>query len=150
MHAITVEEVRDPSRLTRVAPGVFDDAPRADLIAQYLASPGHHLVLAFDGDLVVGQVAAVVHRHCGKAAELYLDEVGVADGYLRRGIATRMVEAMLAIGREAGCEACWLGTEQDNGPARALYARWQPAPARIMMYDFPLGPDGTWSGDLAA
>jgi aminoglycoside 6'-N-acetyltransferase I len=32
-----------------------------------------------------------------------------------------MLDEMFAIGRAAGCEEAWVGTELDNGPARRLY-----------------------------
>jgi ribosomal protein S18 acetylase RimI-like enzyme len=122
----------------RIAPGVFDEAIDPERLSAYLAEPGHLMVLAFDGDLVVGQVAAVIHRHPDKPDELFLDEVGTADAYVRRGIATAMVERMLEEGRRRGCAECWLGTEPDNVAARALYRKWQPEPEPILMYMFDL------------
>ena len=111
----------DAAIFDRVADGVFDEPINPDRLAAYLAEPGHYLVVAMHRDAVVGQVAAVVHKHPDKAAELYLDDVGVAPEFHRRGIARRMVEAMMAIGRELGCEEVWVGTEHDNVPARRLY-----------------------------
>lgn len=128
----------DAGVFANVADGVFDAAPVPARIAAYLAEPGHLMVLAFDDGRVVGQVAAVIHRHPDKPAELYIDEVGVADAYLRRGIATRMVDLMLAEGRARGCEECWVGTEPDNEPARALYRKWQDEAEPFVMYLFDL------------
>jgi ribosomal protein S18 acetylase RimI-like enzyme len=138
VETIAIERVRSADRLVRIAPGVFDAPVVPERLRAYLDSPGHLLVLAFDGDLVVGQVAAVIHRHPDKPTELYLDEVGTADAYLRRGIATGMIREMLGWGRELGCEECWLGTEVDNHAARALYRRWQNAPEPFLMYLFDL------------
>ena len=39
--------------LARLAPDVFDEPIDADRLAAYLAAPGHLMLLAFDGDLVV-------------------------------------------------------------------------------------------------
>ena len=89
----------------------------------YLSQPGHHMIVAMHEDVVVGQTAAVVHRHPDKPTELYIDEVGVAAGYRRQGIARRMLELMLAHGKAIGCEEAWVGTEPDNLPARGLYER---------------------------
>ncbi len=124
----------DEALLDRVADGVFDEAIDPARLVAYLATPGHLMVVAMAGDTVVGQVAAVVHRHPDKPTELYIDEVGTADAWLRQGIATSMLEAMFAIGRELGCEEAWLGTEPDNAPARALYDRFGVLAEDVAVY----------------
>ena len=77
-------------------------------------------VRRLDGE-VVGQCAAVIHRHPDKATELYIDEVGVSPAFQRRGIARQMIERMVALGKTKGCEEVWVGTERDNAAARGLY-----------------------------
>lgn len=79
------------------------------------------MIVAIVDEIVVGQCAAVVHRHPDKMSELYIDEIGVAPAFQRKGIARKMLGATFEIGREHGCEEAWVGTEPDNGPARALY-----------------------------
>lgn len=109
--------------LHRLADDVFDEPVRADRLAAYLAEPGHIMLVALSGGIVVGQCAGIVHRHPDKMTELYLDEVGVAPAFQRKGIARALVERMFAIGRELGCGEAWVGTEPDNLPARGLYER---------------------------
>ena len=109
--------------LDRVAEDVFDEPVRPDRLAAYLADPGHIMLVAVSDGIVIGQCAAVVHRHPDKVAELYIDEVGVSPAFQRKGIARAMVERMLAIGKELGCGEAWVGTEPDNLPARGLYER---------------------------
>ncbi len=111
----------DDAVVKRIAEDVFDEPVRADRLAAYLASPGHFMIVALAGGVVVGQCAAVIHRHPDKVTELYIDEVGVSPAYQRQGIARRMLDAMVALGREQGCGEAWVGTEPDNVPARALY-----------------------------
>ena len=113
----------DAAVLDRVADEVFDEPVRPERLAAYLAEPGHVMLVAIVGRIVVGQCAAVVHRHPDKVTELYIDEVGVAPAFQRKGIARAMVEKMLAVGRELGCGEAWVGTEPDNLPARGLYER---------------------------
>src|SRR5690606_27644387 len=72
-------------RLSNIALDVFDEPVDPARLSAYLAAPGHLMVLAFDGDLVVGQCTGVVHHHPDKATELYVDEVGTDTAYLRRG-----------------------------------------------------------------
>ncbi|MBZ9989828.1 GNAT family N-acetyltransferase [Mesorhizobium sp. BH1-1-5] len=117
----------DDALVMRVADDVFDEPVRPDRLAAYLAAPGHFMIVAIVDQTVVGQCAAVVHRHPDKVSELYIDEIGVAPPFQRQGIARKMLDAMFEIGRAEGCEEAWVGTEPDNGPARALYeARKEP------------------------
>lgn len=111
----------DDALVMRIAEDVFDEPVRPDRLAAYLASPGHFMIVAFADGIVVGQCAAVIHRHPDKVTELYIDEVGVSPAFQRQGIARKMLDAMFEIGREHGCEEAWAGTEPDNGSARALY-----------------------------
>ncbi|MER8577178.1 GNAT family N-acetyltransferase [Mesorhizobium sp. M1423] len=111
----------DDALVMRVADEVFDEPVRPDRLSAYLAAPGHFMIVALADGVVIGQCAAIVHRHPDKVSELYIDEVGVAPAFQRQGIATRMLDAMFALGREHGCEEAWVSTEPDNVAARALY-----------------------------
>ena len=42
---------------------VFDEAINPAGLTAYLEAPGHLMVLALDGDFVVGQCAGVMHYH---------------------------------------------------------------------------------------
>jgi len=126
---------RDAHVLDRVADDVFDDAIDPARIAAYLAQPGHLMVLAVRGGEVVGQARGMVHRHPDLPTELYIDNLGVAEDRRREGIATRLLDALVAWGRDLGCEEAWVGTEPDNGPARALYeARGSDAETFVMYF----------------
>jgi aminoglycoside 6'-N-acetyltransferase I len=111
----------DDALVKRIAEDVFDEPVRPDRLAAYLASPGHFMIVALADGIVVGQCAAVIHRHPDKVSELYIDEVGVSPAFQRQGIARKMLDAMFALGREQGCGEAWVGTEPDNVAARALY-----------------------------
>jgi len=127
--------------LMQVAEDVFDEPVQADRLAAYLAMPGHFMIVAMAESVVVGQCAAVIHRHPDKVSELYIDEVGVSPTLQRQGIARKMLDAMFALGREHGCGEAWVGTEADNVAARALYdTRKEPhGPAEeFVMYVYEL------------
>ena len=84
----------------RIAPDVFDNAVDRATLAHYLGTPGHHLIVAIAQGEMVGQVAAVVHRHPDlRPTELYIDEVAVTPARQREGIANRLLEAAFALGR---------------------------------------------------
>jgi aminoglycoside 6'-N-acetyltransferase I len=124
----------DEAIFDTIAPEVFDEPVDPQRLRDYLRSPGHVMVLALDGDLVVGQCAAVIHRHPDKATELYIDEVGTASTHRRQGIARAMMAEMFAWGRELGCEEAWLGTELDNIEANGLYRGLAPVEDDPMQY----------------
>jgi len=119
---------------TQVAHEVFDEPVDAVRLHDYLRTPGHVMVLALEGDLVVGQCAAVIHRHPDKPTELYVDEVGTAASHRRQGIARAMMDEMFRWGRELGCEEAWLGTELDNDPANGLYRGYRPVEDDAIQY----------------
>ena len=124
----------DEALFDRVAPDVFDHPVERRQLARYLAMPGHHLIVATVDGQIVGQIAAVVHYHPdGRPTELYVDEVGVTPAFQRQGIGRRLLDAMLSLGRNLGCREAWVGTEQDNDAARALYEpRSEPVESFVM------------------
>lgn len=124
----------DETLFQSIAPDVFDEPIHPERLAAYLRASGHIMVLAFEGDLVVGQCAGVVHSHPDKTTELYVDEVGTASTHRRMGIARLMMDGLFAWGRELGCVEAWLGTETDNEPAKALYRRYRPTEDEVIQY----------------
>ena len=128
----------DAPVLDRVADEVFDEPVDAKRLAAYLAEPGHLMIVAIADGVVVGQCAAVIHRHPDKITELYIDEIGVAASFLRQGIAKRMLDAMFALGKSLGCGEAWVGTENDNAAARRLYESRGAEPEQFVMYVYEL------------
>jgi ribosomal protein S18 acetylase RimI-like enzyme len=124
--------------LRNIAEDVFDMDVVPERLRAYLAEPVNLMIIAVDGDLVIGQAAAVIHKHPDKPDELFIDEVGVSPDWRQRGIARRMMQAMFQLGRSLGCQASWLGTEVDNLPARRLYESFGDDGIEIVMFDFDL------------
>lgn len=138
--AIVIKRMRPGDELVfeAIAPEVFDEPIRPDRLEAYLLEPGHLMLLALEDGLVVGQCAAVIHRHPDKPAELYVDEVGTAATHRRQGIATLLLSAMFAWGRELGCREAWLGTDLDNAEANGLYRKAGGRSDTIAYFDFDL------------
>lgn len=112
----------DLDRLLGVSEGLFDHPLKPDQARAFLADPGHEIVLAFAGDEAVGLASGTVLLHPDKAPALFVNEVGVREGWRRRGIGRAVTERLLAIARARGCdEGTWLATETDNLAALALY-----------------------------
>jgi ribosomal protein S18 acetylase RimI-like enzyme len=128
----------DAALLDRVAADVFDEPVDPTRLAAYVAAPGHLMIVALANGEVVAQVAAVIHGHPDKPTELYIDEVGVTPAMQRQGLARWMLDEMFALGKILGCEEAWVGTENDNRPARGLYETRGAIAEPFVMYVFKL------------
>ncbi|MEJ8561239.1 GNAT family N-acetyltransferase [Yoonia sp. GPGPB17] len=123
--------------LLAVEDGLFDNAIRPDQAEAFLNDPLHELVLAFDGDRVVGMASGQILLHPDKPPAFFVAEVGVHDDYLRQGIGKQMCAKLCDIARARGCEGIWLATEEDNVPARALYRSLDARETKgIVVYDW--------------
>jgi ribosomal protein S18 acetylase RimI-like enzyme len=122
MIEIQLLHANDTNTLTHVAPGVFDDPIDERSTRLFLSDPNHRLVVAVEKDVVVGFVSAVVYFHPDKTGpEMWINEVGVAPDYRRRGIGRQLIERALAEARDAGCVEAWVLTERHNTGAMSLY-----------------------------
>jgi len=111
----------DKALFERIADDVFDHAPTDTRLAAYFATPAHAMWVGLDGDLVVAQGRSIRLHHPDMAPELFIENLGVAPAYRRRGIATRLMREMFRWGAEQGCETMWVGTESVNDGALAFY-----------------------------
>jgi ribosomal protein S18 acetylase RimI-like enzyme len=124
--------------LDNLAEDVFDATIDPRRLATYLEAGGHLLIVARSGEQVVGQVAAYVHHHVDQASDLYIDNLGVCPEFQRQGIARRLVDDMMAWGKEFGCEQAWIVTDTDNIAARNLYAGRGAEAEAIVMYSYAI------------
>ena len=129
---------QDAAVLDRVADDVFDHAVVESLAAEFLADRRHHIIVALDGQSVVGMITALDYVHPDKPAQLWINEVGVAPSHQRQGIGRAMLRAMLAHGRTLGCTEAWLGTEHDNVAARGLYEDAGSTAEPFVLYSFKI------------
>jgi aminoglycoside 6'-N-acetyltransferase I len=118
-HRITRENM---ALLGKVDPDVFDHAIVPERLEAFLAAPGHALFVAVDGGEVIGHARGQVHLQPDRASDLYIDNLGVAPGRQREGIATQLIQELVAWGRGHGCTHSWVATETDNDVAIAFYA----------------------------
>ena len=130
----------DEGVLAAVAAGVFDYSIDPQYSAEFLHDPRHHLVVAVDAGIVVGFASAVHYVHPDKSPELWINEVGVAPTHLRRGLASRLLERLFAVGRALGCGEAWVLTDRSNAAAMRLYASCggSEAPEYQVMFSFDL------------
>ena len=102
---------------------LFDSPPDQETSARFLAAPGHHLFIAYEGDRPVGFVSGVEMTHPDKGTEMFLYELAVHEDFRRRGIGRALVETLFRLGRDLGCYGMWVLTDADNEAARATYGR---------------------------
>jgi len=111
----------DAPLLAHVADDLFDKPIQPHLTAEFLADPRHHICVAVEDGRIVSFASAVHYLHPDKPTELWINEVATAPAYRRRGLSQAVLERLLAHARELGCREAWVLTDEDNGPARALY-----------------------------
>lgn len=129
--------------LDHVAEDVFDADIDADRLSAYLARPEHIMVVAVLDGLVVGQARAVLHHHPDIESECYVDNLGVSPAHQRQGIATQLMNVLIALGQAHGCTEIWLGTEADNQQAVGFYRAYGLIESPVVMFaNFEEDEDG--------
>ena len=119
-------------RIRRLAPGdegivlagaeLFDRPPTEAWTTRFLASDGHHLLVAVEDDeRPIGFISGVETTHPDKGTEMFLYELSVAEPYRGRGIATRLITALADLARGVGCYGMWVLTDDTNAPALGAY-----------------------------
>ena len=130
----------DEPVLDNVATDVFDDALDPRLVAEFLADPRHHLIVAVEDGLVIGFASGLHYVHPDKPGELWINEIGVAESYQRRGIGKRLIRLLLEHGARSGCREAWVLTDRSNDAAMRLYAAagGREIPEQPVMFTFSL------------
>jgi ribosomal protein S18 acetylase RimI-like enzyme len=125
MDPITIRRLgpEDEALVLAAPDDIFDNPPDPSQTRAFLASGMNLLFAAFDGGRMVGFSSGTVLLHPDKPPSLFVNELGTAEGWRRRGIGTALTRRMVEAAREMGCEGIWLGTEVDNAAARATYRK---------------------------
>lgn len=121
--------------LTIVLDDVFDDPIMPEALAAFVAQPNHRLIVALDGETVVGQIRGMILYQPDDNPQLYIDNLGVTPFYQRQGIATKLVIAMIDWGNSQNVAAHWVLTESENTPARALYTKLGLAQRSVQLFE---------------
>lgn len=128
--------------LIRQAAVLFDKPPLPAATAAFLAAPDHHLLVALMGGEPAGFVSGVETIHPDKGTEMFLYELGVAEAFRGRGIGAALVDALIRIAREHGCNGMWVLAAPGNEAAIRTYRRAgaSPAPDTVML-EWRFDPD---------
>jgi ribosomal protein S18 acetylase RimI-like enzyme len=112
--AATVEELVAAEHL-------FDHAVKPEWAQRFLDQADHHLFLAYVDGYPAGFISGVETIHPDKGKEMFLYELGVDEGYRRRGIGRALVERLAVLARERDCYGMWVPVDVGNDPAVATY-----------------------------
>ena len=124
--------------LDRLADGVFDDPVIPAMAREFLDDPRHAIAVAIEDGVVIGFASGVRYVHPDKPSEFWVNEVGVAPAYHRRGAGKAVVSALIAHARAEGCHEAWVLTDEDNTAARALYRSaggWEKPAGLLVTFD---------------
>lgn len=81
-------------------------------------------LVALDGDAVVGGLTAYELPKLEQArSEIYIYDLAVAAPHRRRGIATRLIDALRTVARSRGASVIYVQADPGDGPAVALYTK---------------------------
>ena len=133
MH-IRVEVVVSPDVAAEAA-DLFDHPLDPGATESFLADERHHLLIGYLDDQPAGFVTAVELLHPDKPQpEMFLYELGVADEYRRRGVATALMQRLVQLCHERGCGEMFVLTDEDNAAGQATYrkAGGKPEPAGVL------------------
>ncbi|PWB68516.1 ribosomal-protein-alanine N-acetyltransferase [candidate division GN15 bacterium] len=97
---------------------IFPDPwPRAAFVEQLKDDMWGALVAEADGEIVGYACYLLVHN------ESHLTNIGVAPGWRRKSVACKLLERILGIVTEHGCDILLLEVRPSNDSARAFYAK---------------------------
>lgn len=121
-NAINTSHWDDGNALSRYSP---------EALHAYLSREGNYFLACWssgEGDRKLLGIAsgAILLKPYGGEKWLYVDEVDVCADQRQRGVGKAMMQSLLEIAENEGCEELWLGTEEDNVPALALYRSLEP------------------------
>lgn len=129
----------DVDLLSRGTAEVFDHDVKPELAERFLNRDGYVIAVALEGDAIVGMASGFTYFHPDKDLEFYINECGTHDDYLRRGIASKLMNMLFDWARGEGCTYAWLGTETDNVAANALYRSLDGRGSKINFFEFDIG-----------
>lgn len=121
--------------LNSIAEDVFDKDIDSEFLSNYVKEKNHIMIVALKNSIVVGQVSSVVHRHIDKPMDLYIGNLGVTPSCQRQGIATKLVENVLAVAKKVGCEEIWVAIEPENQQAKCFYTSLNYSTQRALIFE---------------
>ena len=88
---------------------------------------GGILMLAYEGDKIAGAALCYEIPHPDGEDTLYVHELDTHPDFRRRGVAKQIMSELFKLAKERGLHEVWLGADQDNEAANALYKSLSPS-----------------------
>jgi len=88
---------------------------------------GGILMLAYEGDRIAGAALCYEISHPDGEDTLYVHELDTHPDFRRRGVGTQLMNELFKLAKERSYTEVWLGADQDNQAANALYRRLKPS-----------------------
>lgn len=102
----------------------LEQPPSHAYLARLLASETFIALAAFDGETVVGGIAAYeLQKFEQERSEIYIYDLAVAAQYRRQGVATALINHLKAIASERGAWVIYVQADPIDPPAIALYSK---------------------------
>ncbi|MDA1279379.1 MAG: GNAT family N-acetyltransferase [Chloroflexi bacterium] len=102
---------------------LFDGEITPEGAKQFLSRDGHHVLIAYEGQLPTGFVTGVEMTHLDKGTEIFLCELGVDDEFRRKGIGTALVSALARLAKSRGSYGMWVLTDDGNDAGVGTYSK---------------------------
>lgn len=83
------------------ASSLFDEPPLREWASYFLTHQGHHLLMAYVDDAVVGFVTGVEMTHPDKGTEMFLYELSVAEEHRLHGVGRALIASLRQLPRAA-------------------------------------------------
>lgn len=113
----------DVSAIAAVKNAVWPDEPaNTSVISDALQTPTHHAHLVLVDDRVAGFVSCFVTKSMSGEKRWEIDLLAVHPNYRRRGLATKLVEAAIAIGKSHSCDLARALIQIDNIGSQRSFA----------------------------
>jgi aminoglycoside 3-N-acetyltransferase I len=90
-------------------------------LTEFLQEDRNIYLIVHAGDQLAGALHAIGYVHPAGQRYVYVDEVDTDKAFRRKGIATAMLRTACEIARRTGAHAVWLGADEGNEAAHALY-----------------------------
>lgn len=100
---------------------LFDFAPIPEQTRAFLSSERDFIWFAILDEEPVGFVSASIIIHPDKPPHLFVNELDVRPDNQRMGIATQLIETVIAFGRQRKFWPVWLAAEGDDSVAKSFY-----------------------------
>jgi len=112
---------RSDTAIVADASHLFDGPAHDGATKRFLSEPGHHLLIAYEGDQPAGFISGVEMTHPDKGTEMFVYELGVDEPFRKMGIGLALIERLKSIAVERGCFGMWVLTDEGNIAALATY-----------------------------